>query len=89
MFGRFDWFLQDFTISVRIPTLIYNIFTKMVAEEIKSQLRDFKRENTETTAIVDKFILKTISDVYLHGHRPVNERLLKRLPNASFAHIES
>jgi len=88
MFGRFDWFLQDSIISVRMPTLIYNIFTEMVAEEIKSQLRNFKREHTETAAIIDKFILKTILNVYLHGHKPVNGRLPKRLPDAFFAYTE-
>jgi len=89
MFGRFDWFPQDSTISVRMPTSIHDIFTEMVAEEIRSQLRDFKREHTETAAIVDKLTSETTSDVYLHGHGPVNGRLPKRSPDASFAHTES
>lgn len=89
MFGRFDWSPQDSTISVRMPTLIHNIFTEMVAEEIRSQLRDFKREHTETAAIVNKLTSETTSDVYLHGHGPVDGRLPKRLPDAFFAHTES
>ncbi len=32
---------------------------------------------------------ETTSDVYLHGHGPVDGRLPKRSPDASFAHTES
>jgi hypothetical protein len=89
MFSRFDWFPQDSTISVRMPTSIHDIFTEMVVEEIRSQLQDFKREHTKTAAIVNKLLSETTSDVYLHGHGLINGILPKRSPDASFAHTES
>lgn len=72
-----------------MSTSIHDIFTEMVVEEIRSQLKEFKREHMKTAAIIDKVTSETTSNVYLYGHGFINERFLKHSPDASFAHIDS
>ncbi len=72
-----------------MPTSTHDIFTELVVQEIRSQLKSVARGNTDIAAVVDLVRSESTSDVYLYGHEPIDERYPRHTPDASFAHANS
>ncbi|MCJ1386985.1 hypothetical protein MMC17_010114 [Xylographa soralifera] len=74
----YDWCPDESELIVRMPSSIHDIFTELVVDEIKSQLRSIEQEKGETT-----------SDVYLFGSQTADGKVPKRSPDAAIAHTAS
>ena len=72
-----------------MPTSTYNIFTELIIQEVRSQLKTVACGNTDIAAIIDSVRSESTSDVYLYRHEPIDERYPKYTPDASFVRANS
>ncbi len=86
---RFDWSPYTSQFTIRMPTSTHDIFTELVVQEIRSQLKSVARENTDIAAVLDLVRSESTSDIYLYGHKAIDKRYPKHTPDASFARADS
>lgn len=86
---RFNWSPHTSLFIIRMPASTHDMFTKLVVQEIGSQLESVARGNKDVATIVNQVRSESTSNVYLYGDEPINDRYPKHTPDASFAHADS